>query len=65
MKSYGNPKRTRADKAAALCSMLVMARAERVREMVADHTAETFAQAHGIPVTMVRETFERARQAVS
>jgi len=52
--------RTREDRATALCSRLIMATPERVRDLVRDHTAETFAKAHNLPVGMIRTTFEHA-----
>lgn len=61
MKHAGQKPRTRADKAAALCSMLIMARPDRVRALIGEHTAETFAKEHGLPVGMIRESFEHAR----
>lgn len=57
----GQKPRTREDKASALAARLIMARPERVRDLVGEHTAETFAKEHGIPVGMIRETFERAK----
>lgn len=61
MKHHASKPRTREDKAAALCSRLIMARPERVAELIGTHTAETFAKEHGLPVGMIRETFEYAR----
>lgn len=57
----GKKPRTQRDKAAALCSRLILARPERVRELIGEHTAETFAKEHGVAVGMIRETFEDAR----
>lgn len=59
---HAGPKpRTRADKAAALCTRLILAKPERIAELIGTHTAETFAAEHGVPVRLVRETFERAK----
>lgn len=54
--------RTREDRATALCMRLVMASPERVAELIQDHSAETFAKAHNLPVGMIRSTFEHARE---
>lgn len=54
--------RTREDKATALCTRLILARGDRVDELVRGHTAESFAKAHGVTVAMIRETFEAAVQ---
>lgn len=53
-------KRTREDRAKALCTRLILATDARVAEMIADHSAETFAKAHNLPATMIREAFEHA-----
>jgi hypothetical protein len=52
--------RTREDRAAALCMRLVMASPERVDDLLGEHTAETFAKAHNLPVGLIRSTFEHA-----
>ena len=52
--------RTREDKAKALCSRLIMATDARVLELIGDHTAESFAKAHSLPVHMIRPSFEHA-----
>lgn len=63
---HGSQKpRTREDKASALAARLIMSRPERIRELVGEHTAETFAKAHGIPVGMIRETFDRAKGSIA
>lgn len=54
--------RTREDKAMALVSRLNLARGDRIDALIAGHTAETFAKAHGVTVGMIRETFEQAVQ---
>lgn len=54
--------RTREDRATALCTRLILARGDRIDALVAGHTAETFAKAHGVTVSMIRETFEQAVQ---
>lgn len=57
----GQKPRTREDKASALAARLIMARPERVRELIGNHTPESFAKEHGVTVGMIRETFERAK----
>lgn len=52
--------RTRADKAQAMIMRLVMASPERVEELIGEHTAETFAKSHNLPVGLIRSSFEHA-----
>ncbi len=59
-RAVGNKPRTQKDKAAALCSRLILARGDRIDSLIAGHTAETFAKAHGVSYLAVRSTFEEA-----
>lgn len=54
--------RTREDRATALCTRLIMATPERVAELIGEHTAETFAKAHNLPVGLIRSSFEHAAE---
>lgn len=60
MRSFGNKTRTQRDKAAALCSRLILARGDRIDALIEGHTAESFAKAHGVSHLAVRSTFEDA-----
>lgn len=60
MRSFGSKPRTSRGKAAAIVTRLIMARGERIDELVAGHTAETFAKAHGVSYLAVRSTFDDA-----
>lgn len=54
--------RTRQDRAAALCSRLILATPARVSELIDGHTAESFAKAHNLPVGLIRSSFEHAAE---
>lgn len=60
MRSVGNKTRTQKDRTAAMCTRLIMARGERIDELIAGHTAESFAKAHNISYLASRSTFEDA-----
>lgn len=52
--------RTREDKAMALSTRLILATPQRVAELIAGHTVESFAKAHGVTPAMIRGPFEQA-----
>lgn len=59
-RAVGNKPRTQKDKAAALCSRLILARGDRIDDLIKGHTAETFAKAHGVSYMAIRSTFDEA-----